>query len=272
MRRRTTLVLVAGGAAVTVAAGVIVRARIRHGGPDAAVPSGPRSLEDDEIFTLFVPGGTFGFYSNGPVGWVFSKVTPILESGLYDEVTRMLDPQPEDELLDIGCGSGAFLATRAQHVRRVVGLDVSPVMLREAERRLARRIAAGTARIVAGNAGALPFGNGEFSAATSISSVARPSEVFRVLRPGGRFIYTDLDPRRSSDEPATRSGYPRWGEDDYRRMFGDAGFIDVTFRLMRLPFFGDCLLVGGRKPAAIVAEGEEIGHRAARSRTPGHSC
>ena len=261
MRRRTTLALVAGGATAAVAGGILVRGRLARRGPEAPAPTGPRSLEDDEVFTLFAPGGKFGFYNNGPLGWVFARITPILEAGLYEEVAGMLDLQPEDELLDICCGSGAFLATRAQHVRRVVGLDLSPVMLREAERRLARRIAAGTARIVVGNAGALPFDEGEFSAATAISAVARPSEVFRVLRPGGRFVFTDLDPRRSSDEPATSSGYSRWGEADYRPMFEDAGFTDVSFRLTKLPFFGDCLLVGGRKPAAIPDEGEEVDAR-----------
>ena len=49
---------------------------------------------------------------------------------------EMLDVQPDDELLDIGCGPGAFLATKAQHARRVVGLDPSRTMLDEAKRRL----------------------------------------------------------------------------------------------------------------------------------------
>jgi SAM-dependent methyltransferase len=254
MRRRTTLALVAAGAAAAVAAGAVTRARIGRSGSDAPVPAGPHSLEDDEVYTLFVPGGKFGFYNNGPVGWVFAKVTPILEAGLYAEVAGMLDLQPEDDLLDICCGTGAFLATRAQQVHRVVGLDVSPLMLREAERRLAGRIAAGTARLVSANARALPFGEGEFSVATAINGGTKPSEVFRVLRPGGRFVFTDPDPRRSSDEPAANQGYPRWGEDDYRRMFEGAGFTDLTIRFTKLPFLGYCLLVGGRKPAVPVPD------------------
>ena len=265
MSRRTMLMLAAGGTAAAAAAGVVARGRLARRGPEAPAPAGPRSLEDDEVFTLFAPGGKFGFYNNGPLGWVFARITPILEAGLYEKVADMLDLQPEDELLDICCGSGAFLATTAQHVRRVVGLDLSPVMLREAERRLARRIAAGTARVVVGNAGALPFGDGEFSAATAISAVARPSEVFRVLRPGGRFVFTDLDPRTSSDEPATSSGYARWGEADYRREFEDAGFTDVAFQSMRLPFFGDCLLVGCRKPTTIEDGSEEVDARRERA-------
>jgi SAM-dependent methyltransferase len=265
MRRRTKIAVVVAGATAAVASGVLASGRIGRRGPEAPAPAGPRSLEDDEVFTLFAPGGKFGFYNNGPLGWVFARITPILEAGLYENVAAMLDLRPDDELLDICCGSGAFLATTAHHVRRVVGLDLSPVMLREAERRLAGRIAAGTASVVVGNAGALPFGDGEFTAATAISAVARPSEVFRVLRPGGRFVFTDLDPRVSSDEPATSSGYVRWGEADYRRMFEDAGFTDVSFRLMKLRFFGDCLLVGCRKPMTITGGSEEVDARRERA-------
>jgi len=94
------------------------------------------------------------------VGWAFAKIMPIAEAGVYQVVAEMLDLRPDDELLDVGCGPGAFLATKARHVRRVVGLDASPVMLHEAERRLADRLAAGTARLELGNAAVFPHLSG----------------------------------------------------------------------------------------------------------------
>jgi cyclopropane fatty-acyl-phospholipid synthase-like methyltransferase len=86
---------------------------------------------------------------NGPVGWASTKHMPIMQAGMYGLVAEMLDLQPEDDLLDIGCGPGAFLASKGQRVRTVAGLDASPVMLRDAERRLADRLADGN-----GSAGA----------------------------------------------------------------------------------------------------------------------
>ena len=156
----------------------------------------------------------------------------------------MLAPQPDDELLDIGCGPGVFLADRARDVRTVAGLDTSPLMLREAEKRLADRIAAGTARLVLGNAVALPFGDSEFSAVTAIFAPAKHAEVFRVLRPGGRVVVADNDPRKSPSEPAFGWGRRRWTETDHRRMAEEAGFVDITFR-----YEGSYLLASGRKPA-----------------------
>lgn len=83
-------------------------------------------------------------------------------------VAEILDLQPDDELLDIGCGPGAFLATKAWDARKVVGLDPSATMPRVADSKLADRLQVGTARLVTGSAAELPFGDGEFSAVTAM--------------------------------------------------------------------------------------------------------
>ena len=179
---------------------------------------------------------------------MIARIMPIIEAGVYEVVAQMLDPQPDDELLDIGCGPGAFLAIKAQDARRVVGLDASPLMLRVAEKRLADRIAAGTARLVLGSAAELPFGDGEFSTVTAIFAPVNHAEVFRVLRPDGRFVGADNDPRKSASEPSSRWGRQRWDEADHRQMLEDAGFTDLTVR-----YEGDYLLGSGRRPAVARA-------------------
>ena len=245
MRRRTKLALVAGGATAAVAAGAVARGRLAEPGQEAPLP------DEDAFFTVYAPGGRYGFLANGPVGWVIARVImPVAEAGVYTAVAETLDLQTDDELLDVGCGPGAFLAAKAQHVRRVVGLDPSPTMLHAAERRLADRIAAGTARLVAGSAAELPFGDGEFTAVTAIFAPLSHAEAFRVLRPGGRLVHLDNDPRRSPSEPASAWGRRRYDEADHRRLFEDAGFTDVTLRYRGAPPTGGELLVFGRRPVA----------------------
>jgi len=239
--RRT--ILVAGAAAI--AAGAFVLTRHRGRGPEA-----PTSSMEDLQYTLFAPGGPQGFLFNGPVGWAFAKIQPLSHAGVYTVVAEVLDLQREDELLDIGCGPGAFLATKTGHVRRVVGLDPSLTMLHESGKRLADRIAMGTARLVQGSAAELPFADGEFSVVTAITAPANLAEVPRVLRPGGRFVWVDelaADPRKPS---SSRTGSFGWTEADFRRVLEDAGFTDLAVNHKGVWFIADNRILACRKPAS----------------------
>lgn len=234
MRRGT---VITGGilAAVGVAALAYRQLQVRR--------SETSSPDDESFFTVYAPGGRYGFMGNGPVGWVIARVMPMMESSVYDTVAEMLHLQPDDHLLDIGCGPAAFLATKAADVERVVGLDPSPTMRRVAERRLEDRLQAGTARLVTGSAAELPFDDGEFSAVTAIFAPFDRAEAFRVLRPGGRFVIADNDPRRTSSEPRSRWGRERWTEAEHRQLLLDAGFTQPSIRDT-----GGYLFIGGRKP------------------------
>ncbi len=245
MPRRTKLALIVGGAAATAAGAALARGRLAGRGSEV-MPA-----DDSAMFTVFAPGGRCAYWCNGPTGWLMAKAMPRMETGLYETAAMMLDLQPEDELLDIGCGPGAFLALKARHVRRVVGLDPSPTMLREAERRLADRLLAGTARLVAGNAAELPFEDGEFSVVAALNAPIKHAEAFRVLRPGGRLVFSDPDPRRRPEQPAVNWGVRWYDEAGHRQLFEDAGFTDVTVRYQRLkPLYEGALVLSCRRPAA----------------------
>ena len=73
-------------------------------------------------------------------------------------------------LLDVGCGSATLFVDHAAHVRHVAGIDASELQLEIARRRLADRITDGTAELVQGEAGHLPWEDGRFSVVTSINA------------------------------------------------------------------------------------------------------
>ena len=256
MHRRAKLAVVGGTLAVVTAgafaSGILlvpidrVSARLR--GRGRAVPTGSGETSQ---YALYAPGGPYGFLFNGLVGRASTRYMPLMQAGMYELVAGMLDLQPEDELLDIGCGPGAFLAGKGQRVRRVAGLDASPVMLRDAERRLADRLAAGTAHLVIGSAEELPFGDGEFSAVSVISAPVNLAEVYRVLRPGGRFVCVIelvADPRKQpGDKAAVAVG---WEEAETRRVFAETGFADLAVSYKDYSFLGAERIVSCRRPAA----------------------
>jgi ubiquinone/menaquinone biosynthesis C-methylase UbiE len=180
---------------------------------------------------------------------VGAKLMPLSHAGVYQGVADVLGLGPEDDLLDIGCGPGAFLAQYAGLVARVTGLDTSQVMLHEARARLADRVDAGTARLVHADSAKLPFTDAEFTAVTAITAPVNLAEVMRVLRPGGRFVVVDelpADPRKTS---AQRTG-TLWKlvEADTRAVVRDAGFIDLAVSYRGAARITDNWIISCRKP------------------------
>ena len=185
-----------------------------------------------------------------PLDWVGAKLMPRSHAGVYQGVADVLGLGPDDDLLDIGCGPGAFLAEHAGIVGRVTGLDTSQVMLHEARARLADRVDAGTARLVHADSAQLPFPDAEFTAVTAITAPVSLAEVMRVLRPGGRFVVVDelpADPRKTS---AQRTG-TLWklAEADTSAVVRDAGFVDLTVSYRGAARITDNRIINCRKPA-----------------------
>jgi ubiquinone/menaquinone biosynthesis C-methylase UbiE len=107
----------------------------------------------------------------------------------------LLDVQPEDQILDVGCGPGVTLELLAQRATAglVAGVDPSEVMREQAARRTAT--APGRVEVRAGTADALPYPDGSFTTVCALHSVyfwpaleAGLREIARVLAPGGRIV------------------------------------------------------------------------------------
>ena len=112
------------------------------------------------------------------------------------EALEALELETGDQLLDVGCGTGAAVRAAAELVERAVGLDLSPNMLAEARE---RAIGLPGAEFVEGDSENLPFADGEFTAVlctTSLHHYPRPDaavrEFARVLAPGGRLVIGDF--------------------------------------------------------------------------------
>jgi ubiquinone/menaquinone biosynthesis C-methylase UbiE len=103
--------------------------------------------------------------------------------------------RPDDELLDMGCGTGRFTVPLAERVKAVSGLDLSPMMLATARKKLADRGL--TADLREGDMAALPFADESFDVVVcmlALMHIPRADrqqvfhEVARVLKPGGRLV------------------------------------------------------------------------------------
>jgi ubiquinone/menaquinone biosynthesis C-methylase UbiE len=111
-----------------------------------------------------------------------------------------LAAQPGDVVLDLGCGPGFYVADLLDTIGpegAVTGVDPSPAMLEMTRRRVDGHA---NARVLEGQATALPVGDGEFDRLLSVQVFeylddvgAALAEVRRVLKPGGRLVLWDID-------------------------------------------------------------------------------
>lgn len=105
---------------------------------------------------------------------------------------------PAGEVLDVGCGTGAFAGALRDGGYRTFGMDASLGMLTEARR-------LGRALVALGRGEAMPFRDGAFDLAITIATLHHITDpdliartlagMVRVVRPGGVVIAWDHNPK-----------------------------------------------------------------------------
>ncbi|MGI6551769.1 MAG: class I SAM-dependent methyltransferase [Bacillota bacterium] len=131
-------------------------------------------------------------------------------------VWEMLDPQPGQELLDLGCGTGLYAIDLARQGLRVTGLDISSAMLekaREKSRQLGLDI-----NFIQGDATCLPFADQTFDSILSVTAfefITEPEkflrEALRVVKIGGKVVIGVIggdSPWSAMYEEKARKGHP----------------------------------------------------------------
>jgi demethylmenaquinone methyltransferase/2-methoxy-6-polyprenyl-1,4-benzoquinol methylase len=116
-----------------------------------------------------------------------------------------LQIRPPDGVMDLACGTGDFTEMVLRRGATVIGLDFAGVMLTEAKRRVP------AAALIQGDAQALPLADSSVDVVLSgfalrnFTNIAMAfSEVARVLKPGGRFGYLEVD---EPGNPLVRRGH-----------------------------------------------------------------
>jgi ubiquinone/menaquinone biosynthesis C-methylase UbiE len=170
------------------------------------------------------------------------------------EIPELLALERDSYVLEIGCGSGGYALHLAEKVGcRILGLDLNESGIRNANQLAQARGLASLARFQQVDASKdLPFDEETFDAAFSNDVLCHVpgrlgvlAEIFRVLKPGGRFLFTDalvIAGMVSAEEIATRSSigfyaYSPTGENE--RLMSQAGFagiraIDTTENAARI--------------------------------------
>lgn len=128
--------------------------------------------------------------------WYTSSATHT-EASVLSQVVEQAGALPHHVALDIGTGTGHTALALAPHISSVIGLDLTPEMLRQAALLMTRRSVTNL-HLCIGNAHSLPFPDSAFDIVTCRRTAHHFSnielalrEMHRVLRTGASLVIDD---------------------------------------------------------------------------------
>lgn len=136
-----------------------------------------------------------------PSGWFGRVIAPRVfnreNREMEDYGLKLMDPDEDDRILEIGFGNGRLISEIMPHIEngKVHGIDISGEMISLASKRNRQWIEEGTLEIKKGSIGNIPYPDGYFDkifTANTIYFWPDPKEnlcnVLRALKPEGNFL------------------------------------------------------------------------------------
>lgn len=165
---------------------------------------------------------------------------------MYREIVDRAAAKNPTSVLDVGCGNGNILMQLLDIGAALYGLDLSPNMIAEAERRLGER-----ASLTVGDAERLPYEDHTFDLVICNASFhhyphpdAVLGEIRRVLKPRGTFILGDPTapaPVRAllnlSFQGKRAGDFKIYGKKEIYRMLAARGFVVENWRRLNYRAF-----------------------------------
>ena len=164
---------------------------------------------------------------------VYDQINPFMwNEEMRTESLSLLDIDPDDRVVDIGCGTGFATEGLLEHVDQVYGLDQSPHQLEKAYAKFGKRDGPVTFHL--GDAERLPFKDDTFDVVWSSGSIEywpNPVDAIRecrrIAKPGGQVLIVGPNyPRSSMFQRLADAIMLFYDEAEADRMFREAGFTE----------------------------------------------
>lgn len=162
-------------------------------------------------------------------------------------ILKKLDLGSEDTYVEIGCGGGVLLRMVLEKVSRGAAIDHSSEMVELSTKNNQVKVSQDELEIICGDAENLPWKKRSFTAAASANMfffIDNPQavidEIYRVLKPGGRFAMTTMG--KGLFGKLTFGWLYKlktYSDKEMEKMFSCAGFNNIEIQTV-FPFMQQC--------------------------------
>ena len=176
-----------------------------------------------------------------PQGWfgslVMSRILNRVNGKIVNATLALLDVKPEHDVLEIGFGGGSALRCLAKRASSgvITGVDISPEMVRRAERQFHAEIQSGRLKVQLGDIARLPFGDSAFDRVLTVNTIyfwpdtkQGLAEIYRVLRPNGIAAVSIRSRDKMEKRAVAKHNFRLFSADEVADFMRRAGFRNVS--------------------------------------------
>jgi len=163
-------------------------------------------------------------------------------AALNNTAFEHLDLQPHDRVLEVGFGGGYLMNRVVKTVTEgmIVGIDVSPSMVRHCSRRFRHFVQSGRLDLRCSQAESLTFPDKQFSKVCTVNSIfywhnvqSAFSEQLRVLVDGGRLVLCMTCKEYLEEKGFSKHGLHLYQAPEVEALLQEVGFRDIHISRLR---------------------------------------
>lgn len=169
----------------------------------------------------------------GQAGILTAQRMQVNNQKMIEKAVDLLNLEARDTVLEIGPGNGAhlpYVLSKAAHIK-YTGIDISPTMIKEAEKLQQYHIKQEQASFVLGNGYTLPFDSNSFTRCFTVNTVyfwKEPGrylmEIYRVLQPQSLLCISFAPESFMKQLPFTAFGFNLYEAEALVVLLTEAGF------------------------------------------------
>ncbi|GKT11986.1 MAG: hypothetical protein ISEC1_P0959 [Thiomicrorhabdus sp.] len=178
-----------------------------------------------------------------PSGWLGKNILkPMFITGnaaLNQLIFDLLEVKPKQKLLEIGFGPGVLINQLCTHepLCKIIGLDFSPMMVKQASLLNRRHIKSYQLALIEGNSDCIPVEYDSFDSIFCANTLyfwqppePHINEIFRVLNSGGKFVMGFRTGDQIDEMALHPTIFARYSKECVQVLLETAGFINVEIK------------------------------------------